>query len=94
METFGMIALEAMANGSLCIAADNPPLPEIFLDSAYYYSPGDHHSLAEAINKVLALDDEIKLGMRSKAKARAAFFSWDKAANNLTDEFKRVLGRI
>lgn len=51
METFGMVALEAMTNSCLCVAADNPPLPEIFLDCAYYYPPGDNRALAELIKK-------------------------------------------
>lgn len=91
METFGMIALEAMTNGCLCIAADNPPLPEIFLDSAYYYHPKDYRSLAEAINKVLALDSEIKLELKNKAKNRAGYFSWDNAAADLITEFKATI---
>ncbi len=91
METFGMISLEAMANGCLCLAADNPPLPEIFLDSAYYYQPGDHRSLAAAIKKVLVLDNEVKLEMENKAKNRAEYFSWDKAAADLIKEFKETI---
>ncbi|MCG2711226.1 MAG: glycosyltransferase family 4 protein [Candidatus Omnitrophica bacterium] len=91
METFGMIALEAMTNGCLCIAADNPPLPEIFLDSAYYYPPKDYRALADVIIRVLALDNEAKLEMKNKAKIRAEYFTWDKAADGLIKEFKAVI---
>ncbi|MCG2711583.1 MAG: glycosyltransferase, partial [Candidatus Omnitrophica bacterium] len=88
METFGMVGLEAMTNGCLCIAADNPPLPEIFLDCAYYYPPKDYRALAELIRKVSFLDNEAKLEMKNKAKNRAEYFTWDKAADALVKEFK------
>jgi len=91
METFGMVALEAMTNGCLCIAADNPPLPEIFLDSAYYYPPNNYSVLADIVKKVLVLDNKTKLEMKNKAKTRAEYFTWDKAADDLIKEFKAAI---
>ncbi|MFA5272174.1 MAG: glycosyltransferase family 1 protein [Candidatus Omnitrophota bacterium] len=91
METFGMVNLEAMSNGCLCIAAQNPPLPEIFGDSAYYYSPKDSRSLANAIKNVLSWNNEKKLEMADKAKKRAEYFSWDKAADGLIKECQTAI---
>ena len=91
METFGMIALEAMASGCLCIAAKNPPFPEIFLDSAYYYPPKDSRSLANTIKNVLSWNNEKKLEMEEKAKKRAEYFSWDKTLDDLIREFEAAI---
>ena len=91
METFGMIALEAMANGCLCIAADNPPFPEILSDCAYYYSPKDSHSLVDAIKNVASWNDEKKLEITGKAKKRAESFSWDNTLESLIREFELTI---
>ncbi len=88
METFGLVALEAMSNGCLCIAAENSPFPEIFLDAARYYCPRNSHSLAGAIQDVLGWSRVKKIEMADKAKKRAEYFSWDKAADGLIREFK------
>jgi len=93
VESFGMIAGEAMAHGSVCISANNPCLPEIFGDAAIYYPPKDSKILAEKIQRVLAWGDNQRKAISEKAKKRASEFSWDicaektvavlaKAANN------------
>ena len=71
------IALEAMSQGCICIAANNPPLPEFFGDAVIFYPPKDGTALAEAIQTVLARDDNQRKVMSEKAKRRAAKFSWD-----------------
>lgn len=91
METFGMVALEALSNGCLCIVAQNPPLPEIFLDCADYYAPKDLRFLADAVKKVLNLNNQKKQEMADKAKKRAEYFSWDKSAADLIKEFKATI---
>jgi len=74
------IALEAMSHGCISIAADNPPLPEIFGDTAVYYPPKDGKALAEAIQTVLERDDHRRKVMSVKAIKRASKFSWDVCA--------------
>jgi glycosyltransferase involved in cell wall biosynthesis len=88
METFGMVMVEAMSNGCLCIAAQNPPLPEIFMDCACYYVPKNARSLADSIQRVLNWHEREKKEMIDKAKKRAEYFCWDKCAKGLMDEFK------
>jgi len=80
VESFGMIAGEAMAHGCICISADNPCLPELFGDAAIYYPPKDGQALAEVIKTVLAWDDNQRKTMSEKAKKRATEFSWDVCA--------------
>lgn len=83
VESFGIIAGEAMAHGCICISADNPCLPEIFSDSAIYYPPKDAHSLAEAIKTVLSFDDNQRKTLSEKARQQAAKFSWDVCAEKV-----------
>ena len=77
MESFGMIGLEAMANGCVCISADNPCLPELFGDGAVYYPPKDGKALADVIKSILAGGDNQREVLSENARERAARFSWD-----------------
>ncbi|MDD5617693.1 MAG: glycosyltransferase [Candidatus Omnitrophica bacterium] len=76
VESFGMIGVEAMAYGCVCVAADNPPLPEIFRDAAFYYHSKDDLSLAWAIQDRLSLNDTRRQEVSQKAKKAASRFSW------------------
>lgn len=80
VESFGIIGLEALAHGCVCIAASNPPLPEIFGQAARYYVPGDGKGLAHAIESVLALNGIQIQATSTRAKKQAALFSWDSTA--------------
>jgi glycosyltransferase involved in cell wall biosynthesis len=91
VESFGQIAVEAMANGCLCISANNPCLPEIIEDAAIYYTPGNGGELCEAIKAVLSWDQPKKIMVSKKAKLRASQFSWDVCAEKTIEEFKRVM---
>jgi glycosyltransferase involved in cell wall biosynthesis len=77
VESFGMIAGEAMSHGCICISADNPCLPEIFGDAAVYYPAKNGKALASAIQTVLNWDDNQRKTMSEKAKKHAGKFSWD-----------------
>ena len=84
------IALEAMMHGCLTVAADNPPLPEFFLDSAFFYPPAQPQIFAKQIEKILNLPPEEKAKLKTKALARAAQFSWDQCAVATMQELKTV----
>jgi glycosyltransferase involved in cell wall biosynthesis len=70
-------ALEAMAHGCLCIAANNPPLPEIFGDAVIYYHPGDEGFLLGAIQQALHWDQKERNERMKRMKMRASQFNWD-----------------
>jgi len=84
------IALEAMSHGCICIAANNPPLPEFFGDSAIFYSPLDGQSLAGAIKIVHAWDTNQRRKASEQAKKRASKFSWDICADRTLRELAQV----
>ncbi|MDP3771531.1 MAG: glycosyltransferase [bacterium] len=72
-------ALEAMAAGCVIVAADNPPLPEIFGNVATYYTPRDAQSCAGAIATALGRDGAALAAVRVHAERRAGEFSWDRS---------------
>jgi glycosyltransferase involved in cell wall biosynthesis len=91
VESFGMIAGEAMAHGCVCISADNPCLPEIFGDAAIFYPPKDGKALASAIQTTLSWDDIRRKEMSEKAKRRAGEFSWDVCARKTVEELTKAI---
>jgi glycosyltransferase involved in cell wall biosynthesis len=80
VESFGQIALESMTNGCICVAADNPCLPEIFGDAAIYYPPKDGKALAETLRDVVAWSSHKRDEVSERAREQAAKFSWDVCA--------------
>jgi len=91
IESFGMVIVEAMSKGCMCLAADNPCLPEIFEEAALYYPPKDIKALVDRIQFVRHWDVESKNEMKARAKKRAAEFSWDICAEQTTLELKRAI---
>ena len=91
VESFGMIAGEAMAHGCVCISSDSPCLPEIFGDAAIFYPSKRGEVLAEAIQTVFRWDSYKCKEMSDGAKRQAAKFSWDVTVERLLTEFKKAI---
>lgn len=91
VESFGIIAIEAMSAGCVCIGADNPCLPEIFGQGAELYSPKNSRDLADTIERVLVAD-RAELDRRSNmSQKRASEFSWDLCAEKTVEQLKRTI---
>jgi glycosyltransferase involved in cell wall biosynthesis len=84
------IALEAMAYGCPTVAAGNPPLPEFFKETAFYYIPGKADSLAVKVQQILDLKITERLEISGKLKNRAADFSWDSTAQKTIAELVKA----
>jgi glycosyltransferase involved in cell wall biosynthesis len=78
-------ALEAMAQGCICVSTDAPPMPEMFGQAARYYRARDSQSLSKALSLVLRGDPRSIGEMRRNALDRAAQFSWDTTARSTVD---------
>ena len=91
VESFGMIAGEAMAHGCVCISSDNPCLPEIFGSAALYYPPKDFTALAKHIQIVVSMGQAERAKMSSAAKDIASRFSWEICAQKTVDELQKAL---
>lgn len=82
------IALEAMSHGAFCLAADNPPLPEIFQAAATYYRPKCGKELAQAISAALAYSPDAAGVIRERAQKRAGDFTWEETTNRTVRELE------
>ncbi|MGA1866920.1 MAG: glycosyltransferase [bacterium] len=85
------IALEAMSYGCVSIVTDNKPMPEIFGDTARYYSAKDGDGLARSIQTILDWNVQLRNEASEKAKKRASEFSWDICANETIAELDTVV---
>jgi glycosyltransferase involved in cell wall biosynthesis len=88
------IALEAMSHRAFCLAADNPPLPEIFQEAALYYRPKDGRALAQAINTALAYPPDAAAGRRLRAQQRAGDFTWEETTDRTVREFDQAIKKL
>ncbi len=91
VESFGLIALEAMSYGCLCVSANNPCLPEIFSDAAFYYNSGDGKALSMLINNVLSWDQSKKKNISKLSLKRASQFSWDICAEKTIEQLQLAI---
>jgi glycosyltransferase involved in cell wall biosynthesis len=88
------IALEAMSHGAVCLAADNPPLPEIFQEAALYYRPKCGEALAQAISAALAYSPDEAEVRRVRAQQRAGDFTWEETTDRTVHEFHRAITKL
>ena len=88
-EGFGFPLLEAMAHGVPSIAADSSSLPEIGGDAALYFDPSDARELEQQLRRVLN-DRELRASLAERGRARAASFSWQRAANETLEVLRRA----
>lgn len=87
-EGFGLPLVEAMACGCPVVAADNSSLTEIAADAAILLSEPIRKSMTDVMaafeNNVFDLHR-----MKIKGLARAASFTWDKAAKQTIETYKK-----
>ena len=91
VESFGIIAVEAMAAGAVCVSTNNSCLPEIFADAAVFYSPGDHVEITEKILKATSLPERKLKEVTQKAIERSSYFSWDICAEQTVAQLKKAI---
>ena len=91
-EGFGLPAVEAMACGTPVIVSDRGALPEVVGDAGVILPAEDESRWTEAMEALLE-DPEARERMRRKGLERAAAFSWDRAASETWEIYRRVLGR-
>ena len=79
-EGFGLPALEAMQRGVPVIAGARGALPEVVQDGGILVDPLDVRALADAMLRV-STSSGLHRRLSAAALARAASFSWDRAAD-------------
>jgi glycosyltransferase involved in cell wall biosynthesis len=89
-EGFGLPVLEAMACGAPVVCSNASSLPEVGGDAARYFSPTEVATLADTILAVWR-DERLREKMRQDGLARAAQFSWERAADETLAVYKQVI---
>ena len=72
-EPFGLVALEAMANGAALVATRRGGLPEVVGDAALLVPHDDAEALADAVRS-LVVDPDRRAALAARGRARAALF--------------------
>jgi glycosyltransferase involved in cell wall biosynthesis len=88
-EGFGLPPLEAMACGTPVIVSDTSSLPEVVGDAGWLVHPEDVEGLTVAMYRILS-DENLRHEMRAKGLKRAATFSWDRAARQTIQVYRKV----
>ncbi len=78
-EGFGLPPLEAMACSTPVVCSNAASLPEVVGNAALLFDPQDTDELARALGKLLG-DPEQRRALALAGRARAARFSWERAA--------------
>ena len=88
-EGFGLPILEAMACGCPVVVSNVTALPEVAADAGFLVDPLDPRAIADAVASIL---DDVRLreDLRQRGLARAASFSWDRAAEETLRVYDRV----
>lgn len=89
-EGFGLPVLEAMASGTPTIVSRTPSLLEVAGDAALTFPSDDAVALADAIELVVE-QDALRSELGRLGIARAARFSWERAARATVEVYKNIL---
>ena len=88
-EGFGLPVLEGMACGAPVVCSNTSSLPEVGADAARYFDPTDVPGMAESILTIWR-DGDLREEMRRQGLARAAYFSWERAAEETLAVYARA----
>jgi alpha-1,3-rhamnosyl/mannosyltransferase len=91
-EGFGLPLLEAMGCGTPVIAARSSSIPEVVGDAGVLLDPDDRSGWADAIERAIE-DREWARSLADAGAARAALFSWERAARETLGVYRTLLGR-
>jgi glycosyltransferase involved in cell wall biosynthesis len=89
LEGFGFPVLEAMAQGAPVVTSRGTSTEELVGDAGILVDPLDEAEIATAMGRLLA-DGELAASLRTKARERAALFTWDRTAQLLNSAYSEI----
>ena len=89
LEGFGLTALESLAAGTPVVGYGGGAVGEVVGDAGVLVRSGDEDSLGEALVRFLS-DDALRAACAARTHARAAAFSWDRAADETLAVYRRI----
>jgi glycosyltransferase involved in cell wall biosynthesis len=89
-EGFGLVLLEAMACGAPVVSSDAGSLPEVVGEAGLLLPPHDPERWAAAVARALT-EPALAGELRRRGLARAASFSWTRAARDTRDVYREAL---
>jgi glycosyltransferase involved in cell wall biosynthesis len=89
-EGIGLPVLEAMACGIPVVTSNISSMPEVAGDAALLIDPYDVDALADALRRLLT-DESLRSDLIRRGFDQAACFTWDRAAQQLSDVYRRLL---
>ena len=92
-EGFGLPPLEAMACGTPVVTSNVSSLPEVVGDAGLTVDPTDIYDLAGAMSRALQ-DSQLQQQMIQRGLARAAEFTWLRAAAQLGQIYQQISDQI
>ncbi len=91
-ETFGLVALEAMASAIPVICADGGALPEVVPEGCgLRVPPHDGVAMAAAVRALFEEHDPVAMGERARRHVEAEH-GWDKVVDSLVRHYRRLIG--
>lgn len=88
-EGFGMPVLEGFAAGVPVLASTAGALPETAGDAALLVDPADAAAIAAGLERLLR-DHALRAALVARGRARAAEFTWSRAAARVLDLYRQV----
>jgi len=90
-EGFGLPVLEAMACGTVVITSEGGAPAEVAGDAALAVPPDRPEALAEAMERIVN-DSALRGRLAKEGRRRAASFSWERAARQHLELYRRLAG--
>lgn len=89
-EGFGLPILEAWEAGCPIALSKASCFPEIAKDGGEYFDPLSHHSIAEAIGRVI-YDDAHRADLQGRASCLLPDFTWDRTAAKTAEVYRSLV---